>query len=99
MCNGVSSLTHWPDLSGQRESESGQWVNEQTPLHIAQQHICQLSTTRTAKRYLGLMSAQPFGLLVCTPEAFYERGCQEKHLPTNRPPGGKDARGSQPGFR
>jgi len=45
------------------------------------------------------MSAQPFGLLVCTPEAFYESGCQEKHLPTNRPPGGKDARGSQPGFR
>ena len=34
-----------------------------------------------------------------TPEAFYERGCQEKQLPSNRPPKAKTPRGSQPRFR
>jgi hypothetical protein len=31
--------------------------------------------------------------------AFYERGCQEKHLPADGPPGQKRYRGSQPHFR
>ena len=35
----------------------------------------------------GLMSSQPFGLPVCTPEAFYERGCQKRNMSANRPPG------------
>ena len=36
---------------------------------------------------------------LCTPEAFYERGCQEKQLPTSRLPKVKTPRGSQPRFR
>ena len=31
--------------------------------------------------------------------AFYERGCQEKHLPADGPPGQNRCRGSQPQFR
>jgi hypothetical protein len=35
-------------------------------------------------------------LELCTLKAFYERGCQEKHLTASRLPEVKTARGSQP---
>src|SRR5205809_4886809 len=48
----------------------------------------------------SIASAKVFARYIASNAAvFYERGCQEKHLPADRPPGRKTSRGSQPLLR
>jgi hypothetical protein len=46
-----------------------------------------------------LLHSRLEGEFVLSYKTFYERGCQEKHLPTDRPPGHRNSHGSQPRLR
>src|SRR5215510_9724161 len=47
----------------------------------------------------GFSATSSIRFLTVNAAVFYERGCQEKHFPTDGPPGRKTYRGSQPRLR